>query len=281
MGAKEEITRRLKKSDYTKFSKQLFSKSFDDLSNQEYNELSIISDLYGSKYKKIYKLKDSNDLTTILSNLTNKPYSPNFATQNDLNIIYTHKSVKGFVIYLEFYTLDVVWKEEDYNGGTHKVPHNEHHRRIMTIEKQDNSDFIIVSIDPIGEGPKVYSEIDSNFIKLSRMINLDFQIFLDNINLKKALFDLVENGTLTAKKLNAIDKTTKRTKSVSTGTAQDNIKDDELYKEYINGNLKDEDLKMKYNKENLELHGDTLIKISTSINKENTDEFTKQLTSFL
>ncbi len=38
---------------------------------------------------------------------------------------------------------------------------------------------------------------------------------------------------------------------------------------------------MKYNKESLELFGDTLIKISTSINKENTDEFTKQLTLFL
>ncbi len=281
MGAKEEITRRLKKSDYTKISKQLFDKPFDDLSSQEYDKLSIISDLYGSKYKKIYKLKDSNNLTTILSNLTSKTYSPNFTTQSNLNIIYTLKSVKSFVIYLEFYTLDVVYKDEDHNGVIHKVPYNEHHRRIMTIEKQDNSDFIIVSIDPIGEGPKVYSEIDSNLTKLSQMINLDFQIFLDNINLKKALFDLVENGTLTAKKLNAIDKTTKRTKSVSTGTAQDNIKDDDLYKEYISGNLKDENLKMKYNKENLELYGDTLIKISTSINKENTDEFTKQLTSFL
>lgn len=281
MGAKEEIIRRLKKNDYTKISRNLFNKSFDDLSSQECDKLSIISDLYGSKYKKIYKLKNSSDIDTILSNLTNKTYSPNFTTQSDLNIIYTHKSVKGFVIYLEFYTLDVVWKDIDYSGVIHRVPHNEHHRRIMTIEKLDNNDFVIVSIDPIGEGAKVYNEINNNFTKLSRIINLDFQTYLDNINLKKALFNLVENGILIAKGLNAIDETTKRTKSVSTGTSQDNIKDDDLYKECISDKLKAENIKMKYNKESLELFGDTLIKISTSINKENTDEFTKQLTSFL
>jgi len=281
MAAKEEIERRLKKGDYSRISKKLFDKNFDDLSSDEYTKLSIISDLYGSKYKKVYKLKNSSDIDTILSNLTDKSYSPNFTTHNDLKIIYTVKRDKDFIIYLEFYTLDIIWKEEDFNGDTHKVLHKEYHRRIMTIDKQTDNDFVIISIDPIGEGPKVYTEINSNINKLSQIIHLDFQIFLDNINLKKALFDLVENGTLIAKGLNAIDETTKRTKSVSTGTSQDNIKDDVLYKECISDKLKAENIKMKYNKESLELFGDTLIKFSTSINKENTDEFTKQFTSFL
>lgn len=281
MTAKEEIERRLKKSDYTSISKKLFDKNFDDLSNDEYIKLSIISDLYGSKYKKIYKLKNTSDINTILSNLTNKPYSPNFTTQNDLNIIYTVKKDKGFIIYLEFFTLDVVWKEENYNGIVHKVPYNEHHRRVMIIEKETDNDYVFISIDPIGEGPKVFNEINTNISKLSKMIHLDFQIFLDNIVLKKVLFKLVEDGVLIAKGLNAIDETTKRTKSVNTGTSKDNIKDDALYKECINDKLKAENIKMKYNRESLELFGDTLIKFSTSINGEKTDEFTKQLTSFL
>lgn len=281
MAAKEEIERRLKKSDYARISKKLFDKNFDDLTNDEYIKLSIIADLYGSKYKKVYKLKNSSDIDTILSNLTDKSYSPNFTTQNDLNIIYTVKKVKGFTIYLEFYTLDVVFKDEDYNGIIHKVPHNEYHRRIMTIEKQTDNDFIIISIDPIGEGPKVYTEIDSNIKKLSKIIHLDFQIYLDSMDLKKVLFKLVEDGILIAKGLNAIDESTKRTKSVNTGTSKDNIKDDDLYKECISDKLKAENIKMKYDKESLELFKDTLIKFSTSINGEKTDEFTKQITSFL
>jgi hypothetical protein len=281
MAAKEEIERRLKKGDYSRISKKLFDKSFDDLLNDEYIKLSIISDLYGSKYKKIYKLKNSSDINTILSNLTNKTYSPNFTTHNDLKIIYTVKRDKGFIIYLEFYTLDVVYKDVDYSGVIHRVPHNEHHRRIMTIDKQNDNDFVIISIDPIGEGPKVYTEINSNIEKLSRIINLDFQIFLDNISLKKVLFKLIEDEKLIPKNLNAIDETTKRSKSVSTGTSKDNIKDDDLYKECISDKLKAENIKMKYNKESLELFGDTLIKFSTSINGEKTDEFTKQITSFL
>jgi hypothetical protein len=174
-----------------------------------------------------------------------------------------------------------VWKDIDYDGVIHRVQHNEHHRRIMAIEKQDNSDFVIISIDPIGEGPKVYSEINSNINKLSQIIHLDFQTFLDNMNLKKVLFKLIEDEKLIPKNLNAIDETTKRTKSVSTGTSKDNIKDDDLYKECINDKLKAENIKMKYDKESLELFGDTLIKFSTSINGEKTDEFTKQITSFL
>lgn len=281
MSAKEEIERRLKKIDYSRISNKLFDKSFDDLTNDEYIKLSIIADLYGSKYKKVYKLKNSSDIDTILSNLTNKSYSPNFTTQNDLNIIYTIKNDKAFKIYLEFYTLDIVFKDVDYSGIIHKVPHNEHHRRIMTIEKQTDNDFVIISIDPIGEGPKVYAEIDSNIVKLSKMIHLDFQTYLDSINLKKVLFKLVEDGILIAKGLNAIDESTKRTKSVNTGTSKDNIKDDDLYKECISDKLKAENIKMKYDKESLELFKDTLIKFSTSINGEKTDEFTKQLTSLL
>lgn len=281
MSAKEEIERRLKKIDYSRISNKLFDKSFDDLTNDEYIKLSIIADLYGSKYKKVYKLKNSSDIDTILSNLTNKSYSPNFTTQNDLNIIYTIKNDKAFKIYLEFYTLDIVFKDVDYSGIIHKVPYNEHHRRIMTIEKQTDNDFVIISIDPIGEGPKVYAEIDSNIVKLSKMIHLDFQTYLDSINLKKVLFKLVEDGILIAKGLNAIDESTKRTKSVNTGTSKDNIKDDDLYKECISDKLKAENIKMKYDKESLELFKDTLIKFSTSINGEKTDEFTKQLTSLL
>lgn len=281
MSAKEEIERRLKKIDYSRISNKLFDKSFDDLTNDEYIKLSIIADLYGSKYKKVYKLKNTSDIDTILSNLTDKSYSPNFTTQNDLNIIYTVKRDKGFIIYLEFYTLDVVFKDEDYNGVIHKVPHNEYHRRIMTIEKQTDNNFVIISIDPIGEGPKVYTEIDSNIHKLSKIIHLDFQIYLDSMDLKKVLFKLVEDGILIAKGLNAIDESTKRTKSVNTGTSKDNIKDDDLYKECISDKLKAENIKMKFDKESLELFKDTLIKFSTSINGEKTDEFTKQLTSFL
>ncbi len=281
MGAKEEIERRLKKIDYTRMSTKLFDKKFDDLSNDEYLKLSIISDFYGSKYKKIFKFNDNSAIDTIISNLTNKNYSPNFEVHDNLKIIFTVKKDKGFIIYLEFFTLDVIWKETDFDGIIHKVPHNEYHRRIMTIENPTNSSFVIISIDPIGEGSKVYKEIDHNINKLSEIINIDFKIFLDSINIKDAMFNMVENGILIAKGLNAIDEATKRIKSVFTGTSRDNIKDDALYKECISNQLKAEIIKMKYDTESLELYGDTLIKICTSINGDKTDEFTKQLTSIL
>ena len=281
MGAKEEIERRFRKGDYTKISKEIFDKNFNDLSYNEYLNLSMISDHYGTKYKKIFKFKNTSDIDTVLSNLVNKDYKPNFQHHNELKVIYTIKKNKGFLIYLEFFTLEVIWKDVDYNGIIHKVPHNEYVRRIMTIENPLNSLFLIISIDPTREGSRIYKEIDSNLDKVSRIINLDFKPFLDSININKAIFKMVDDGILIAKGVNAIDESTKRIKSVITGSSKDNIKDDALYKECLSNQLKAETMKMKYDKESLELYGDTLIKFSTLIIGDKTDEFTKQITSIL
>lgn len=77
MSAKTEIERRLRANDYKKISKELFNKSFDDdLSDNEYIDILKIADIYGTKYKRFYKLKTGIDIKTFTSNLTNKAYAP-------------------------------------------------------------------------------------------------------------------------------------------------------------------------------------------------------------
>jgi len=44
MNAKNEIIRRLKNSDYTQISKELYNKSFDELNDKEYIDILKIAD---------------------------------------------------------------------------------------------------------------------------------------------------------------------------------------------------------------------------------------------
>ncbi|MDD3009641.1 MAG: hypothetical protein PHQ70_12365 [Arcobacter sp.] len=281
MSAKTEIERRLRSLDYKKISKNLFNKSFDDLSEDEYLDILKIADIYGSKYKKIFKLKDTADIRTITSNLMPKSYSPCFTEHDDLSIISLSKTDTSFIIYLEFYTLETIWKVEPYGAITHKVPYQEKLRRIMIIEKENLSNYIIVSIDPVGEGAAVYKKIDENFRKLNDKLNLNFYDFLDMIEVDKALFQLAEEGSLIPKVVSAIDETTKRVKSVQAHASKDNIKNEDIYKSCITSDLTTGNIKMKFNKESIEIFGNTLVKISTNANKGQTDELTTKITSIL
>lgn len=277
MSARTEIERRLRTNDYRKISKELFNKSFEDLSEIEYIDILKIADIYGSKYKRFYKLKAGIDVKTFTSNLTSKAYSPLFTSHSNLNIINIVKTDDSFTIYTEFYTNEQVWKEEPYGTSKHKVISIESFRRVMVIQKEATSNYVILSIDPIGLGSSVYQKIDKNIEDLNNELHLDFNSFFDTMEVDKAMFKLIDDGTLIPQGVSAIDESTKRVKSVQSKVSRDNIKDEEVYKSCITSDLKHENIKMKLRNETIELFEKTLIKISTSANKDKTDELTTKI----
>ncbi len=277
MSAKTEIERRLRANDYKKISKELFNKSFDDLSDNEYIDILKIADIYGTKYKRFYKLKTGIDIKTFTSNLTNKAYAPCYDSHSNLSIINIVKTDDSFTIYTEFYTNENIWKEEPYGDITHKVMRIESFRRIMVIQKEATSNFVILSIDPMGLGSSVYRKIDENISYLNNELHLDFNSFFDTMEVDKAMFKLIEDSILVPQGVSAIDESTKRVKSVQSKASRDNIKDEEVYKSCITSDLKHENIKMKLGNETIELFEKTLIKISTSANKDKTDELTTKI----
>lgn len=274
MSARTEIERRLRSNDYKKLSKELFNKAFTDLLESEYIDILKIADIYGAKYKRFYKLKTGIDVRTFTSNLTNKAYAPCFNSHSNLSIINIVKTDDSFTIYTEFYTNENIWKEEPYENSTHKVMKVESFRRIMVIQKEATSNYVILSIDPMGLGSNVYKKIDDNIRDLNNELHLDFNSFFDTMEVDKAMFKLIDDGVLVPQGVSAIDESTKRVKSVQSKASRDNIKDEEVYKSCITSDLKHENIKMKLGNETIELFEKTLIKISTSANKDKTDELT-------
>lgn len=280
MATKNEIVRRLKKTDYIKIAKELYNKSFDVLSGDEYKNILKVADIYGAKYKKIYKLKNDVDIKTLTSNLTPKSYSPSHTTHFDLKIIGTVKNDTGFTIYTEFYTAEEIFVDVTVNNQQYKQKQSINYRRIMLLEKPSDKNQLIVSIDPIGEGSSVYKKLDENMSTLGGMLQLNFNDFFDTIEINKAIYKLIENNKLTPNKLVAKDEATKRIKSVQ-AQVKDNIKDDDIYDSCESNDLKLENIKMKFYKETIELYGNTLLKISTRANRKNTDELTENIISIL
>lgn len=280
MFTKNEIERRLKKTDYIKIAKELYNKSFDILSEDEYKNILKIADIYGAKYKKIYKLKDGQDISTVTSNLTQKVYTPNHTCHFDLQIIGTVKNDTSFTIYTEFYTTEEILVDVKVGGQEYKQKKNINYRRIMVLEKPSDKNYLIVSIDPIGDGASVYKKLDEHLITLNSIVKLNFNDYFDTIEVEKAIYELIKNDKLIPNKLVAQDETTKRVRSVYAQVI-DNIKDDDIYDRCKNSDLKLENIKMKFCKETIELYGKTLLKISTSANKKITDELTEYIISVL
>jgi len=280
MSVKTEIERRLKKTDYTKLSKELYHKDFNELNDTEYTNILKIADIYGSKYKKIYKLKDGVDIRTFTSNLTIKNYTPTYNTHFDLQIIGITKTTTGFTIYTEFTTTEEILVDVTVNGQQYKQKQNINYRRIMVLEKPSNNSLLIISIDPTGEGASVYKKLDENLTALTTILQLNFNDFFDTMDIEQAIYELVKSNKLTPNRLIAKDETTKRVKSVY-AQVKDNIKDDDIYDSCENNDLKLENIKMKFNRETVELYGKTLLKISTRANKKTTDELTENIISVL
>jgi len=280
MNAKNEIIRRLKKSDYTKISKELYNKSFDELNDKEYIDILKIADIYGAKYKKFYKLKNNVDIKTLTSNLIKTDYTPTFNRHSDLQTIGISKTKTGFTIYNEFSTTEEVLVDVTINNQLYKKIKNIDYRRVMILEKSSDKPYLIISIDPVGEGSKVAKRLDEYLTKLIENLNLDFNNFFDTIEIEKAIHQLVEKEIVVPNKLVAKDEATKRIKSVS-AMVKDNISDDDIYGGCKKCDLKLENIRMKFNKETIELFGKTLLKISTKANKERTDALTQNIISVL
>lgn len=280
MTAKEEIERRLKKVDLKKMAKTLFNKNFDDLSNDEYLELMMIADNFGSKYKRFYRFKNENDLLTIISNLVEKEYSPFLSEHNELKVILIKKNKDSFKISLEFYTNDKKDVPVEVEGKTYKETKLIPYRRVMIIEKEKDSKYLSISIDPIGDGSQVYKRIDSNISKLAKIINIDINMYCDMIEVDNAMHILINENILIPQKLISEDKTTKRLRVVQ-GQTKDNIKDDDIYISCKNSKYDLNNIRMKFQKETIEIFGKTLVKINTRANEGVTNELKKSIVPLL
>ena len=268
MSAKNEIIRRIKKNNYTRISKDLYNKDFDSLNGNEYKDILKIADLYGSKYKKIYKLKNDIDIRTLTSNLTAQSYTPDYTTHFDQKVINIVKTDTSFKIYTEFYTVEEIFVDITIDGQDYKKKEKTNYRRIMILEKPNNSNYLIVSIDPIGEGSSVYKKLEDNLSELVTILRIDINSFFNEVEIKKSIFKLIGDNKLIPNKLVAQDKTTNRVKSVTSQVARDNIKDDDMYNSCENSDLKLQNIKMKFKKDSLEVFGATLLKITTKADKK-------------
>jgi hypothetical protein len=283
MSVIEEIKRRLRVSDYIRISKALFvNKTFETLENNEYLSVLKIADKYGSKYKRFCKLKDGCDIRTITSNLNLIEYSYNNTPHSNLKIINVYKTDTSFDICTEFYTREEIWSDTiEENGKKYRELHTKQVRRIMYLEKRANSNCLIVSIDPIGEGTNAYQRINSNLEELTSLLGINIMDFFDITEIENPIYQLITNNELIPSKIIANDSTTKRIKSVYSQTSRDNIKDDDIYINCTQNNLKLDNIKMKFRRESMELFGTTLLKIITNADSEATDEFTQKLIPLL
>ncbi len=281
MSAKNEIIRRIKKNNYTRISKDLYNKDFDSLNGNEYKDILKIADLYGSKYKKIYKLKNDVDIRTLTSNLTAQSYTPDYITHFDQKVINIVKTDTSFKIYTEFYTVEEIFVDITIDGQDYKKKEKTNYRRIMILEKPNNSNYLIVSIDPIGEGSSVYKKLEDNLSELVTILRIDINSFFNEVEIEKSIFKLIGDNKLIPNKLVAQDETTNRVKSVTSQAARDNIKDDEMYNSCENSDLKLQNIKMKFKKDSLEVFGATLLKITTKADEKVTDELTAEIISAL
>lgn len=281
MSAKSEIIRRIKKNNYIKIAKDLYNKDFDSLNGNEYKDILKIADLYGSKYKKIYKLKNDVDIRTLTSNLTAQSYTPSYATHFDQKVISIIKTDTSFKIYTEFYTVEEILVDITINGQDYKKKENTNYRRVMILEKNNNNNYLTVSIDPIGEGASVYKKLEDNISELTQILQVNIKDFFDEIEIEKSIYKLIHDNKLIPNKLIAKDETTNRVKSVTSQSARDNIKDDDMYDSCENSDLKLQNIKMKFQKDSLEVFGTTLLKITTKADEKITDELTTEIISAL
>jgi hypothetical protein len=281
MSAKNEIERRIKKNNYIKIAKDLFNKDFDSLSGNEYKDILKIADLNGSKYKKIYKLKNDVDIRTLTSNLTPQSYTPDYTTHFDQKIISIVKTDTSFKIYTEFYTAEEIFVDITIDGQDYKKKENTNYRRVMILEKNSTNNYLIISIDPIGEGASVYKKLEDNLNELTSTLGINIKDFFNEIEIEKSIFKLISDNKLIPNKLIVKDETTNRVKSVTSQAARDNIKDDDMYDSCENSDLKLQNIKMKFQKDSLEVFGTTLLKITTKADEKITDELTTEIISAL
>lgn len=285
MPAREEIKKRLRQADYKSLAQQLFNQSFDNLSSTQYTELLKIADIYGSKYTQFYKLKENQDIRTITSNLNDKNYQPIFDVHQDLQVIGISKTEESFTIHSQFFTSHEDWVPSPTNPNI-KTRQTITTRRAMTIRKLPENDYLLLSIDPIGEGAAVSRDIPGYLDQLAEIVQLDFRDFFDIKEIDGAIHSLVTNEVLIPRTIRSREPNTNRERSVIARAANDNIRDENIYQNTAAGDLDLESLRLYFQgthgkKETVEIYGRTLLKIRTNANKEKTDELTTHIIQVL
>ncbi|WP_456403506.1 hypothetical protein [Hydrogenimonas sp.] len=284
MPIKTEIERRLRKRDCKKLPGLIeIESSYDSVRDSEYlKNMLKIADAYGNKYRIFYKLKDDIDIRTLTSNIDEKPYEPNLdheANGTCLRVSYVFKSDSGFEIMADFYTHEEDWDTSP--DGMTKTRVYIWRRRVMRLKKNENSSFMVLSIDPIGEGEKIGREVPGYLEQITDAISAPIMDFFDIKDIDEAFFLLVDDGVITPQRVKAYDNETARVREVVSTNPEDDISDETVYSNAKNGVTEARRLKFKYGKDGLELFGKTLVKSTTKMDWEKSDELEEAIVRLL
>jgi len=279
----QEIERRLKKADYSRLPRHLdLGTSYED-TNSQADKLKMLSvaDIYGSKYIQFYKIRENCNLDTLISQLVTKTYTPNLDRETNgitLNIVKVQKTENSFSIMADFYTDDPEWVP---TGPSQKELRHVYQGRVIHLEKKPNSRYLILTIDPLGDGARIGNDIPSLLLQIGNEYNINFTDCFEIINIDRAFFELQNDGVLVAKNAKAKDDETGRIKEVISTARRDDVSDEVIKQDIASGNTSPEKIRFKYDKETVEMFNRTLMKIGTMINWDNTDELKRQIVSVL
>jgi len=284
MPIKTEIEARLRKRDYTRLPRALgIEGSYDDITDVDsLRDMLKITDAYGSKYRMFYKLKEDADIQTVTSNLDTLPYTPNLDREtngDDLRLSFCAKSDDSFEIMADFYTVEEEWEISEDGLTKNKV--FLHRRRVIRLKKEAGSSYMSLSIDPIGEGEKIGSDIPAYLDRIEEAVSVPIMDFFDIKEIDEAFYALVEDGIITPQKVRAYDNATARVREVVSTNPDDDISDETVYTNAKDGVTEARRLKFKYGRDGLELFGKTLMKITTKMDWEKSDELEGEIVRLL
>ncbi len=280
---REELERRLKKIDLKRLPSVLaIEESYDDIvAVADLHKLLIIADKNGSKYIQFYKLKDDVDIRTLTSNLDIAAYQPNLdrlTNGNSIKISHLTKGDDSFSISSDFYSNTQEWILTETGV---KYLQDIYLRRTINLEKTSGSNYMILSIDPIGEGALIGRDIPEYLSEISNLLGIDIMNFFDIQYIAASLHQLVSDNDLVVKNAKSRDEQTGRTREVIATSPRDDISTEDIYQGITEGQTSPQKMKYKFEKETVELFDRTLMKIGTKIDWSNCDELKRKIISVL
>lgn len=279
----DEIGKRLRVRDCKRLPRLLeIPTSYDDITNQdELKKMLKVADYYGSKYRQFFKLREGTDIRTITSNLTPLSYSPDIGrTDNQMHLCGVEKHDDRFSIIADFYTVEETWILDPEDNSS-KKKHFERRRRVLHLSKESGSPYMVISIDPIGEGERIGRELPGYLEDVFELLSIEILDFFDIIEIEPSFITLIAEGTLLPQNIRTYADNTGRRSEVTATAPTDSLANEAIYTNIINGREKAEKLKLKFGKESIELYGKSLMKITTKIDWEKTDDLKGKIISLL
>lgn len=270
---REEITRRLRKKDYIKLPKVLeIDGAFDNItSTQSLKDMLLIADTCGMKYLEFYQSKDDIDIEELITQLNPISYHPNIPyIEGQGNVVISKLSVDGnnFEVLANFYSMNEEWVISE--DGRHKELEEVHQRRVLHLKYIGNSNKLIVSIDPIGDGAKISEDIHKYINTIFTDLNINFYEYFELISISHSIYNMNDNQLVRPHRLKTINENVNRTYDAIAKNPQDSLSDEPAFQEARSNELNLEKMRLSYLEYNIniELFSDDLLKIWSKANWE-------------